>query len=254
MDAIERGWALLAAARWDKAIATFDRVLARSSGRTVRAHVGRAVALRLVGRVDEALDDLNAAVALDPQDALAYHERGATLASLGRDGEALRDLDRAIGIAPSAKALTDRGGVHSELGRHAEAIADLRRAIELQPDLAEAHHNLGTTFARAGDLRSAAHCFQRAVRLGFEPAAAPLLRARQELFVAANDDGSWSLAVEAVLDARSIADLEEALERFPFMALPEFLDSLQNRERLLPGPAAGAMRQRTEALRSLSRP
>ena len=36
------------------------------------------------------------------------------------------------------------------VGRAAEAIPELTRAVQLQPDLAEAHNNLGVLLAEAG--------------------------------------------------------------------------------------------------------
>src|SRR5829696_4708216 len=98
MSAVQEGWKLLETRDYDRAILAFDRALTREPGSLVRARVGRAIALRLLGRADEAVAELNAAVAADTRSALAYHERGATLAILGRDREALRDLNQAIAL------------------------------------------------------------------------------------------------------------------------------------------------------------
>ena len=50
-------------------------------------------------------------------------------------------------------------------GRPDEAIAACNRAIALQPDLAEAHNNLGNALKDQGRLDEALACFRRAVEL-----------------------------------------------------------------------------------------
>jgi len=251
MAAIDRGWTHLSAGRWQAAIAEFDQAIAEESTAS-RAHVGRAIALRQTGDFDEALRELQRAIARDPSSALAYHERGAMYASQGWFPEALRDLDRSIDLEPSAKALTDRGGVLSKLGRSADAVADLRRATTMDPQLAAAHFNLGAVLASTGQVRDSVPALRRSRELGFEQAGPALERALQELYVAASEDGSMGLAVESLLDARSQVDLQEALDRFPFMALPEFLDSVRNTVRSLPPQTHPGLLQRIEVLERLA--
>jgi Flp pilus assembly protein TadD len=248
-DSAER---LFAAGRYEDAAAAYTQLIERAPADPT-LHIRRASAWAALGRADDALADLDEAVALNPRLATAYHERGALLLGLGRDVDALRDLDRAVRLAPTAAAYADRASALFRLSRDEEARRDYARALELDPELPAVHFNLGVLEARRGDFREAVPHLLRAARLGFEPAVAALEQARQELFVAANEDGTMELAIDAFLDARSEAELEEALERFPFMALTEFLEVV---ERLVPmhlGPESKeAARQRVDLLRALA--
>jgi len=53
-----------------------------------------------MGRLDEALADLNRAIELDPEDAETIASRGQVYRLLGREAEALADLARAAGLDP----------------------------------------------------------------------------------------------------------------------------------------------------------
>jgi tetratricopeptide (TPR) repeat protein len=213
----------LSSGRYEEAVDAFTGLIEKYPD-DVDAYINRARARIGLGLADEALEDLDKAVALDPRRGLAYHERGAVLAVLDRDEEALRDLDRAIRFAPTAAAYSDRGSVLRGLEQWEEARRDLETAVQLDPRLAPAHYNLGGLCAERGDLRAAVSHFRAAARLGFPQAVPAVTQARQSLFVAANEDGSIQLAVEAFYDAVTVADLEDALERFPYIALPNFLE------------------------------
>jgi Flp pilus assembly protein TadD len=216
----------------------------------------KARELLLAGRVDDGLAAFAEAVAYAPRDGLVYHERGAALAALGRYEEALGDLNRAVSLSPSARAYSDRGAVNVRLGRQADARADLRAALALDPSLAAAHMNLALSF-RPDDGAAAARHLREAVRLGEESAVEPLERVRQELLVAATDNGTVSLALEAFIDATTAEDLVDVIDRFPFAALPLFAAAVERNadalDAVAPQMAAGT-RERARQLRELARP
>jgi tetratricopeptide (TPR) repeat protein len=248
----------LSSGRYEEAAAGLTSVIEHSPA-DLDAYLNRARARLGLGLADDALADLDEALALDPRCGVAYHERGATLAILHRHEEALRDLDRAIRFAPTSAAYSDRGSVLKRLSRLEEARLDLEQAVQLDPGLAPAHFNLGVLETDRGDLRAAVPHFRSAARLGFPQATPALTQVRQMLFVDGEEDGSMSLAIEAFLDATGVEDLEDALERFPFMALPEFLEPMvggPNVARLLGGAGGqelrNAMCQRADVVRALA--
>lgn len=215
--------------------------------------VAKAWELLLAGRVDDGLAVFRDAITRKPRDALVYHERGAALVALGRYEEARGDLNRALSLNPSARAYSDRGGVNVKLGRQADARADLRAALTLDPGLPAAHKNLALSL-RTDDAAAAARHLREAVRLGDESAVAPLERMRQELFVAATDDGTITLAIESVIDATTEEDLVELIDRFPFAALPLFAEAVEaSGDAFGPDMAAG-LRERARQLREVARP
>jgi len=209
--------------------------------------------LLLAGRVDEGLTVFGDAVARTPRDALVYHERGSALAALGRYEQALGDLHRALALNPSARAYSDRGGVNVKLGRQADARADLRTALELDPQLAAAHMNLALSL-KTDDGAAAARHLREAVRLGEESAIAPLEHMREELFVAATDDGTMTLAIESVIDATTVEDLADLIDRFPFAALPLFAEAVEESGDALGPDVAAGLRERARVLRQLAAP
>jgi tetratricopeptide (TPR) repeat protein len=63
--------------------------------------VHRGAAYEKLGEHDRAIKDLDRALALDPNFALAYYVRGLAYGSLGEYDRASRDLNRAVELDPS---------------------------------------------------------------------------------------------------------------------------------------------------------
>lgn len=79
-----------------------------------------------------ALDLLDRAVELDPQYAMARHERGYVRADLGNFLDALKDLDVAAELMPDkAFVFSERGYVRHIAGDFQGSLADYQRAAEL---------------------------------------------------------------------------------------------------------------------------
>lgn len=76
-----------------------------------------------------------------------YYRRGIDFARTGRYNNALSDLNRAIAYDPGfAPAYNNIGVIYSKLGRKKDAITALERAIELDPVFPEARYNLGKIY------------------------------------------------------------------------------------------------------------
>ncbi|HVZ99600.1 MAG TPA: hypothetical protein VG841_04720, partial [Caulobacterales bacterium] len=86
-------------------------------------------------RYEEALDDLNAAIALAPGDASSLHERAYTLNALGRYREGEIDLDMLARAEPDNPTVyQERAFARFHQGNLQGAYEDRRRQIELRPD------------------------------------------------------------------------------------------------------------------------
>src|SRR5262249_29424109 len=84
---------------------------------------------------EEALASCDKAIALKPDYAEAYNNRGNALNELRRLEEALASYDRAIAFKPDyAEAYYNRGNALNALKRHEEAVASYDRAIALKSD------------------------------------------------------------------------------------------------------------------------
>lgn len=155
-------------------------VRALEQGRTAPALIATASACMEVNDLDAAARDLDEALALAPDWAAAWFERGklwlrvddmeranaafreaaerlpafvsawanlgATCGELDRPEEALAAFEHALAYDPANhQVLNNIGVVHRELGRLSESEAAFRRVIALAPDLAFGYYNLGHT-------------------------------------------------------------------------------------------------------------
>lgn len=74
-------------------------------------------------------------IKINPEDAIAFKQRGLALAKLQRYEEAVTSYDRAIELNPNdASSWSQRGYVLRQLNRNNDAVASFDRAIELNPD------------------------------------------------------------------------------------------------------------------------
>ena len=74
-------------------------------------------------------------IRLEPNDDIAYNDRGVQKANLGHHEAAIYDYDEAIRInSDNADAYFNRGFAKKILGRNAEADQDFQKALSLAQD------------------------------------------------------------------------------------------------------------------------
>ncbi len=150
------------AQQFTQVIALCREALARDSGDSgarhasrlgAWAHNRRGLIANQAGDTAAAVDDFEAAIALNPQSWRAVHNRGVVRVARHAYELALKDFDRAIELKPrSAVAHRNRAEVLLELGAAKAATRSYTKAIELDPEWAElwlararAHHRLGNS-------------------------------------------------------------------------------------------------------------
>jgi tetratricopeptide (TPR) repeat protein len=108
--------------------------------------------------------DLRKIISLEPQSPVAYNSLGYTLADrTERYEEALQLIERAIALAPDDPAIIDSlGWVQYKLGRYQEAKVNLTRAYELYPDAEVAAH-LGEVLWMLGERSAASRLWRDAL-------------------------------------------------------------------------------------------
>lgn len=179
-QAIEEGRQHHHAGRLDEAQAIYERVLAEAPKNAPEnsdvLHMLGVVALQQ-GRLENALQLIEKALALNPSFAAAHNSAGSVHQRLGRTGEAIESFRAAVEADP------EYGNAHFNLGtmllarhQHNEAARVLARAAELQPDLAEAHLKLGVAYKSLGRHGQAIEALERAAELkpGFADAYSSL--------------------------------------------------------------------------------
>ena len=80
--------------------------------------------------------------------------------------EAAYCYDRAIALAPDkASTYVNRGGLYLSMNKGNEAMADFQRAVAIKPDLASAHGNIGLIYSAMGRQDEAMAAFNLAIEL-----------------------------------------------------------------------------------------
>src|SRR5262245_2472679 len=123
-----------------------------------------ALALRDVGRKDEAIDWLKRAISRKPVFAPAFHELGLIFCGLRRYDDAEAVLKQGIELAPGVAELSvELGGVYIYRAEPAKAKAAFARALALAPDHVRALHGCGTAFLFEGEFERAAAQFRQVI-------------------------------------------------------------------------------------------
>ena len=109
----------------------------------------------------------------DPLDFESHYNFAAMLQSRGKLEAALAQYEAALAIRPGdAVANNALGGALLAANRVDRAVNHLKAALQNRPDYFDAHYNLGSALAAEGDFAAAAEQFRSAVRLNPEDADA----------------------------------------------------------------------------------
>ena len=95
--------------------------------------IGRARARTALGRFSAAIDDLDQAIRLKPDSAVAFLERGYAYGKMGEFQKAIEDLTKSQGLQPRVATLTLRGSAYEAMDQKAKAIDDFTAALALPP-------------------------------------------------------------------------------------------------------------------------
>ena len=177
--------------RYAEAVEGFEALL-RESPKDGYLRTSLAGALGALGRLDESLAQLDAAIELEPVNPGAYHNRGAIYERQGKTEAAVREYQTALqydpGYAPARRALIQlRGGLPErdwtspdqqralELAEQARsatlrgdyegALQRLDEAERLAPNLARVHHYRANVAFLMGDRTGAIEALRRAIEL-----------------------------------------------------------------------------------------
>src|SRR3989338_3217676 len=140
---------------------------------------------------DDAIEAYTSAIALDPNYAAAYNNRGAVYAKnslikalLDKNknpriadvyknnadedyDRAIEDYNKAIALDPNyALAYARRGSAYDNKGQYDRAIEDYNKAIALDPNYAAAYNNRGLAYYKKGNMGRAISDFQKTCDMG----------------------------------------------------------------------------------------
>lgn len=116
------------------------------------------------GRVDVAASDASAAIAKEAKLAEAYHVRGRVFLAKNDAATALDDLNEALKLEPQNYDFrVSRGRAHRALGKNAEAVTDFSAAIRTDPAKSSGYNERGLTHFFAKKFADAEKDFGRAI-------------------------------------------------------------------------------------------
>lgn len=128
-----------------------------------------ALALLEERRFAEAVNSFSELIALNPELTGAYGNRGLAYLNLGLDEEAENDFQTVLQIDPEdAMGHTMLAEVARYRGNFEETLARVADALEVNPDEPQAHFIRGWLFARAGQFEMAAEDLTRFLELSDE--------------------------------------------------------------------------------------
>jgi len=140
--------------------------LLASVKRCAEAHNNLAETLQVMGQVQQATEQYEQALRLNPDYAEAHSNLGDSLMSHGRVQDAIRHYEQALHLKPDyAEAHFNLGIALQKQGRQRKAIEHWKQALRINPDKAEAHYVLGLASMMQGNLQDGISQFEQAVRL-----------------------------------------------------------------------------------------
>lgn len=105
-------------------------------------------------------------IELNPNNVVAYHNRGNAYANKGNYEQAIKDYNKAIELNPNyAEAYYGRGYVYNNKSDYEQAIKDYTKAIELSPQNAGAYNNRGIAYKNKGNYEQAIKDYTKAIEL-----------------------------------------------------------------------------------------
>ena len=164
-DAITRGNAAGNAGDFDKAIASYDEAI-RLDPENVIAFINRGRTYYSKLDFERAIADYSGAIRLEPKYAVAFLVKGNAYADKRDYDRAIADYSEAIQLDPNyAAAFTAGAPLMERKGDNDRAIADYNEAIRLDPKNALAFTNRGFAYSNKGDNDRAIADYNEAIRL-----------------------------------------------------------------------------------------
>jgi len=130
----------------------------------VTVHIQRGAELEKAGRLEDAIREHEAALAIDPKDVQVHVNLLSLYGRMGDATKAKEHFDAAIKLNPGhSDAWYDYGVLLFHEKQYAEAEQAFRQALAINPYYAEAHNNLGAMYEQQGRLEDAAKEFREAI-------------------------------------------------------------------------------------------
>lgn len=155
---------------WKNSLALWTSVLRKNPDCAV-AHNNYGNALRVVGRLEDAIFHYRKAVELDPKDSQSWMNMGGAFVFRGKFADAESAFLKALAINPrDVKSLNGLGAALYRMGREQDGVDKINEAMRLGPDIPDPLVNLGVFAFEKGRNEEALSWYEKARELGAESA------------------------------------------------------------------------------------
>ena len=168
------------------------------------------------GSSDEALEEYERAIALNPQDPDLYFNRGILYLDMGENDLAVSDFDRAIQLSPEEPDFyMHRGVAYENQDQFDNAIRDYSHVIRIEPEDSDAWVNRGVVYFRTGDYQRALADFSEAARFDPEDGVLYAYEALAATLAGMDDEADELMdqAVELGVDDTLLSMITEELKK-----------------------------------------
>ena len=147
----------------EEAIEAYNKALAIKPD-YADAYNNIGIALNEQGKLEEAIEAYKKALAIKPDYADAYNNMGIVLKDQGKLEEAIEAYNKVLVIKPDyAEGYTNMGNALEQQGKLEEAIEASKKALAIKPDSAEAYSNMGNALQEQGKLEEAIEAYNKAL-------------------------------------------------------------------------------------------
>ncbi|MBT3921214.1 MAG: tetratricopeptide repeat protein [Nitrospina sp.] len=203
------GHALASEHRYEEAVEQFQQAI-KINPYYSKAHNNLGYSLSELKRFDEAMEHYQHAINIETNYAEAYNNLANTLGQTGKLKESVAYYNEAIRFKGDyAEAYFNLGVLLNRLGKTEEAIIKLEKALEIKPGFISAHNHIGSLLGQRGDFAGAIAHYRQAIN--FDP----------EFAKAHNNLGS-TLAQQGKF-AEALAHFERAIN-----IDPDYIDAQKN--------------------------
>jgi len=155
--------------RFPEVIADCNKVLAiESSDQAIL--LTRSIANHHLGNEREAILDLDIAIKLNPEKALAYNNRAWSLAAIHEYEKALTDINKAIALDNNLPTSHDtKSVILSAMGKQDEALKSVNTAIGQKLNDGAFYYHRAGILSSMGRAEEAIQDEKKAIKLGYQP-------------------------------------------------------------------------------------
>jgi tetratricopeptide (TPR) repeat protein len=211
--AVGRARALIKDAKYQEALSELNAAIAQNQNSDA-AYGWRGFIYMRMGRFSEAMPDFDRALSINPKNAQVLINRGFAFYGMKDNGRGLADLNAATEIDPSLPgAFAFRGLIYSDMGEQDRALTELNKAIQLNPNYPVSYANLGSVYNKLQQYDKAVAAYDQALQR--DPHALGSLSGRGFAYLSLGEPD------------RALADLNQALQ-----INPKYTRVLNNRGRI----------------------